>query len=351
MRFYLGIGISVAIVALAALALLGGAVAQAWAAWLGGMGVVLIAVLGPLLVRLYSRSPLSPRRPTASARRCFCGAEAAAAPVSDEFPTVSDCLRAMMSETDDNPSSLECRRSQLFQAERLALVGKLATSMAHEIRSPLTAIKMWLFAIRTAVAPNAELSRKFNIVSEEISRLEGMVRNFLEFPRPAAPTLRPQCILAIIDKTLDLAQHQIRQSRMRFLYEKPLELPQVLADPQQLEQVLLNLLNNAIEATSEGGEIRLLPTLQRVPGNGEYVVVRVQDTGPGIPEELRKRIFDPFYTTKENGTGLGLYIATQIMAQLGGKLVLERSTPGATSFAMWVPTAKTEEHEQDPRRR
>jgi signal transduction histidine kinase len=249
-------------------------------------------------------------------------------------------FRTLWAEVADTRSSLERSRSQLFQAEKLALAGKLAASMAHEIRSPLTAIKMWLYAIRTAVGPSAELNRKFDIISEEIARLEGMVRNFLEFPRPPAPNLRPECISAVLDKTFDLVRHQLRHHRIRFVCEKPAGLPDVLADAQQLEQVLLNLLNNAVEAMPEGGELRILTATERDHENRQYVVVRVQDTGPGIPEEVRERIFDPFYTTKETGTGLGLYIAAQIMARLGGRLVLEGPAPGGTSFAMWVPTAE-----------
>jgi signal transduction histidine kinase len=340
------------IVAVAALAMLSGGIAQngrmPWAAWLRGIDVTLAAVLGALFGLFFCRRRLASPRRAAEGRRSGGGEAVVVAPAPEEIRTFSECLHALMFEVGEDRSSLECRRSQLFQAERLALAGKLATSMAHEIRSPLTAIKMWLFAIRTAVAPNAELSRKFDIVSEEIARLESMVRNFLEFPRPAATTLRPQSISEVIDKTLELALHQIRQSRLHFLYDKPVGLPQVLADPQRLEQVFLNLLNNAVEATAEGRELRLLTAVERDSGGGEYVVVRVQDTGPGIPEEARARIFEPFYTTKENGTGLGLYIAAQIMAQVGGKLVLERSNPDGTSFAVWVPAARMENHEQDP---
>ena len=253
-------------------------------------------------------------------------------------------------------------RSQLFQAERLALAGKLAASMAHEIRSPLTAMKMWLFAIRTAAGPDAELQRKFDIVAEEMTRLENMVLAFLEFSRPRERTTegrrpflllseftstperryRAQCISAIIDKTWNLACHQVRHKRIRFLCDNRAGLPPVLADPQQLQQVFLNLLNNAVEATPEGGEIRFQAVLEELRGAGERVVVRVQDTGPGIPQEVRARLFEPFTTTKETGTGLGLYIASQIMARLGGKLVLESSTAAGTSFAVWIPLAPPE---------
>ena len=275
----------------------------AWAAWVDSLSMAVVAVLGALLIWLLFHV------------------------------------------------SLHRIRCQLFEAERLALAGRLAASMAHEIRSPLTAMKMWLVAIRTAARPDAELHRKFDVVAEEMDRLEGMVLAFLEFSRPATPTLRAQCIAAIIDKTVNLARHQIRHKRIRFLCDNPLGLPPVLVDPAQLQQVFLNLLNNAVEATPEGGEIRFRTALESDQRNSDRVVVRVEDTGPGIPQDARSQLFQPFSTTKEHGTGLGLYIAAQIMTRLGGKLLLETSTPRGTSFAVWIPTAKGEDHEQDPGRR
>jgi signal transduction histidine kinase len=321
-----------------------------WATWLVGGSMMLMAVLGALLIWLFFHGVLLPLRQIVADARGFSGDDGIAGEAQpDELRTVGVCLRALMSEVADTRSRLELSRTQLFQAERLALAGKLAASLAHEIRSPLTAIKMWIFAIRAAVAPSAELNRKFDIVAEEMARLERMLRNFLEFPGPTAPLLRPQCISTVIDKTFELTRHQIRQKRIRFVNNEPADLPQVLADPQHLEQVFLNLLNNAVEATAEGGEIRFLTATERQQGDGDCIVVRVQDTGPGIPDETRARIFDPFYTTKEGGTGLGLYIAAQIMAQLGGRLVLECSRPGHTSFAVWIPTVKMEDHEQNSR--
>jgi len=323
MRLPLGTTFSLAVLGVVALALLNGILALhasydriAWARWLVYASMALAAGLGALAVCLFFLGAAAPLGRTAAER----------------------------------PPRLDRSRSQLFELERLALVGKLAASMAHEIRSPLTAMKMWLFAIRTAAGQDAELHRRFDIVSGEMARLESIVGNVLEFSRPPVPTLRPQSVSAVIDKTFDLACHQIRQKRIRLSCDKPPMLPPVLADPQQLEQVFLNLLNNAVEATPEGGEIRFRAALEGDRGNGRRVVVRVQDTGPGIAESARSRIFEPFYTTKENGTGLGLYIAAQIMTRLGGRLVLEWPTPGGTSFAVWVPTAESEDHEQDPGR-
>ena len=125
-------------------------------------------------------------------------------------------------------------------------------------------------------------------------------------------------------------------------------LPPVMADADQLKQVLINVLDNAVEATNEDGEIQITIDTGCEPDDRSMVVVRVQDTGRGMPQDVRERIFEPFYTTKDDGTGLGLCIAAQIMARHGGRLVLESSTRRGTTFAVWIPIARKESHEQNP---
>ncbi len=120
-----------------------------------------------------------------------------------------------------------------------------------------------------------------------------------------------------------------------------------MADADQFKQVLINLLDNAVEATNEDGEIQISINTACEADDRTMVVVRVRDSGQGMPQDVRERIFEPFYTTKENGTGLGLCIAVQIMARHGGRLVLESSTERGTAFAVWIPIAREESHEQN----
>jgi len=247
--------------------------------------------------------------------------------------------RAVTAERAGDGSRREQNQGLLVERERLATLGRLAASLAHEIRNPLTAITMWLFSIREGVRPEGELAHKFDIVAEEIARLEGLVRNFLDCSRPPATAVRPNCVSQVIDKTLELARQLIRKKGIHLVREETAGLPLVKVDPRQLEQVFLNLLLNAIEATPAGGEIRFRTAVECDRGR-RAVVVRVQDTGEGIPEEIRARIFNAPSTTKETGTGLGLSIAGHVMAEVGGKLILEDSPPGETSFAVWIPTAE-----------
>jgi signal transduction histidine kinase len=241
-------------------------------------------------------------------------------------------------------AALERTRARLCEAEKLASAARIAAGVAHEIRNPLAAVKTWVFSIRRSLPPDAELDRKFHLISEQMARIETMLADFLEFSRPPA-ALRPQPVAALLAKTVELARYRVRQKGVRVVCDGDPSLPPVLTDPPRLEQVLINLLNNAVDATPQGGEIRLRASFDADGDGGPWVVVRVEDTGTGIPDDARPRIFEPFFTTKETGTGLGLCIAAEIAGQLGGQLVLERSAPGGTSFAVRLPAAPVREHE------
>jgi signal transduction histidine kinase len=307
------------------------------------IGVVVAVALGTLLVWLFFYGVLRPLRRMMVDARQFSGKEAVdVSQPQDELRAVGDYLSALMSDMADTRSDLKRSRQQLFQSEKLASVGKLAAGMAHEIRNPLTSMKMWLFTMRKSAGDDPELSQGFDIVSEEMARLENIVHNFLEFSRPPALKPRPQSVCEVIDKTLDLARLQIEEKNITLENQASTGLPPVMADRDQLKQVFINLLNNAVEATPQGGRIRLCTTLAGDQVNGRTVVVRVQNSGPGIPEEVRQRIFEPFFTTKEHGTGLGLCIAARIMAAHGGRLVLESAAEWGTSFAVSVPTVGKE---------
>jgi signal transduction histidine kinase len=257
----------------------------------------------------------------------------------DELRMMGNHLRTLMSDVSDTRSRLDRSRNQLLIAEKLASVGRLAASVAHEIRNPLTAMKMWLFSIREAVQGNADLVRKLGIISEEISRLESIVRDFLEFSRPQTLDCQPQDVGAVIDQTLELLGPRFQGEKIKITCTPRPALPPVMADSAQLKQVLLNLLGNAADAMADGGEIRITSNAENDADGRPMVVVRICDAGPGIPQDIKCRIFEPFFTTKEKGTGLGLCIAAQVMVRHNGGLVLESSTEKGTTFAVWMPIA------------
>lgn len=265
----------------------------------------------------------------------------------DELHLMGDYLRNLMSDTR---TRLERSRDRLLAAEKLASVGRLAAGVAHEIRNPLTAIKMWLFSAQEAAQGDVELRRKLEIVSEEIGRLESIVRHFLEFSRPPAIDLRPQKPDEIVEQTLELLRPRLTEAKIEIDYAPHGPLPEVMADGGQLKQVLINLMENAIDAMPSGGTLRVAPVLERDAEGESAVVVRISDTGQGMAEEVRTHVFEPFFTTKDSGTGLGLCIAAQVMARHGGSLVLESSTEKGTTFAVWLRLAEEDRHDKDSRR-
>ena len=233
--------------------------------------------------------------------RCDTGKESN----EDELHAMGHYLRDLMSDVTDTRSRLERSRNRLLNAEKLASVGKIAASVAHEIRNPLTAMKMWLFSIQEAAEGNADLLGKLAIVSEEIARLEGIVRNFLEFSRPPVIQCQSQDVNLVIDGTLELLGPRLQQAKIAITRASPPGLPAAMADAKQLKQVFINLLGNAADAMCHGGNVDITATVEKDADGRSMVVVRVCDTGSGMPQDVQKRIFEPFFTTKDTGRGWG----------------------------------------------
>jgi signal transduction histidine kinase len=320
--------------------------------WIVGVSGLLSLLLSGLLIWLFFARVLKPLRGMVADARLFRGDRAAGLHDSDEdeLRIMGGHLRNLMSDVSDTRSRLERSGDQLRAAEKLASVGRLAASVAHEIRNPLTAMKMWLFSIRESVHGDGELDRKFQIVSEETGRLEAIVRNFLEFSRPVMLRRQSQGIAAIINQTLELLQPRLNEARIHVETHIPEDLPPVSVDAAQFKQVLLNLLGNAADTMPAGGRIDIATTTEIDAGGQMMAVVRIRDSGTGIPTEAQHRIFEPFFTTKDTGTGLGLCIAAQVMARHGGALVLESSSGEGTTFAVWTPLAEENIRGQDPHR-
>lgn len=303
-------------------------------------------VLGTALLWLFFTGVVFPLRRIADDARLFAGnAQNASGDIgSDEMRELGHFVRLLMTNVEESRSDLEQSRSQLAQAEKLAAVGKLAASVAHEIRNPLTSMKMWLYSLRRAVGQNPDLQEKISIVSDETVRLENIVRQFLEFSRPPQMKLSRHPIGELLDKTLELLKYRIEEHNIRVIRQPEPVVPDVLADAEQLKQVLMNLIHNAVEAMEDGGEIRI--SVEPETRNGEPVLaVRIADNGPGMSSDQYDRAFEPFFTTKSEGTGLGLCIAASIMARHGGGLTLEPSSAGGTECIVTIPTIEGRRYE------
>jgi signal transduction histidine kinase len=320
--------------------------------WVVGISSLLTLLLGGLLLWLFYYRVLVPLQGMVADVQLYRGTPQANGVTGqeDELRMIGDHLRNLMSDVSDTRSRLERSRNQLLVAEKLASVGKLAASVAHEIRNPLTAMKMWVFSIEEAVAGNANVVRKLAIISEEIARLESIVRNFLEFSRPPVLHCQPLDVASVVDQTLEFLGPRFQGEKITITRSSGSQLPPVMADAAQLKQVLLNILCNAADAMAGGGNVQISSSAEKDAEGRPMVVVRVGDTGPGMPPDVQRRIFEPFFTTKENGTGLGLCIAAQVMVRHGGGLVLESSSEKGTVFALWIPIAVEEAHAENPPR-
>jgi len=211
----------------------------------------------------------------------------------------------------------------LRRAERLKSLGEMAAGMAHEVKNPLAAIRSSAQMLTGRLSgKDAELA---SIVVNEVDRLNRVVNDFLDYARPA-PLRREQVLLSVLlDSCLELLSPVISEAAVTVTRRYPPDERRVSVDPGQLRQVLLNLLLNAVQATGNGEGTREVMLDLRQDGRSTQVSVR--DAGPGIPADKLRQVFEPFYSTKPAGTGLGLPIAQRIVSEHGGKLLLE-SAPG-----------------------
>jgi signal transduction histidine kinase len=233
---------------------------------------------------------------------------------------------------------LKQRQEQLIRSEKMAALGQLSAGVAHEIRNPLTSIKIFIQALEKAIDPDENQQEDFRIIKKEIDRLNEIVVRFLNFARPEEPEFQPVNMAELLMDTLNLLMARIKNSGIHLELSVSPDLPLVGGDPKQLDQVLLNLLLNAVEAMPNGGTLRVHAALQAVPETqGNVLQLVIQDTGPGIKEQDQAYLFDPFFTTKEGGTGMGLSIAYSIVQKHNGQIEVESKEGQGASFILSLP--------------
>ncbi|ACG73200.1 signal transduction histidine kinase, nitrogen specific, NtrB [Anaeromyxobacter sp. K] len=244
---------------------------------------------------------------------------------------------------------------QMKERDRLAALGEMSAGLAHEIRNPLAAIKAAIQYLDPRKVPEDD-REFFEIVVEEVNRLNGVVTQFLDYSRPLKPSLAPTQVNEVLEKTFKLLQAEVPES-VRLELELAEWLPRVQADAEQLKQVFLNLALNAFQAMPHGGRLTVSTKLARDElafwregaRRADVVEIRFRDTGPGIPDDARESIFVPFYTTKEKGTGLGLAICQRIVKAQQGTIVV-RSAPGeGAEFLIALPGLHEERPAEAPR--
>jgi signal transduction histidine kinase len=235
-------------------------------------------------------------------------------------------------------------RAQVARQEKLASLGVLAAGVAHEIRNPLTAIKFRLFSLKKSLPAEMAKNEDAGVIASEISRLERIVRDFLQFARPSDPALGDVSVRAILREVADLLRPQLEKDGIALQLEASPDF-WVRADAQQIKQVLINLVRNAADSIEHNGVIVLRARQESgfARKKPSSVLMEVSDNGKGMPPEVRKRLFDPFFTTKEGGTGLGLPIAARIVERHGGELRYQTEVRRGTTFSIVLPRLEKNE--------
>jgi len=295
--------------------------------------VVIVFLLGIFLAFIFSSQILGPLRRLASK----AVREGDVYTSENEVKAISRSIRGLLEDVDHRQSELEKSQGILLQAEKMALVGKLAAGTSHSIRNPLTSVKMRLFSLSRSLELDANQKEDFDVISEEITHIDTIVENFLEFSRPPRLKMRTVNPKHVVDLAIKLLQHRLESYGVRIRLDRKQSVPDIQIDPEQLKEVLVNLIINACESMHDGGLIIISEGVTGTESSGQMIEIRITDNGPGIPKSIQDKVFQPFFSTKEEGTGLGLSIAVRIIEQHGGSLKLTSKQGEGTTFIMSLP--------------
>ncbi len=233
---------------------------------------------------------------------------------------------------------------RLTRYERMAVAGQMAAAFAHEVGSPLSAISTHLELMEEESGCSGEALRRVRLIQEQVNRITGFVEELLSETRTAVHAISRVQLNDVLNQLLLFLSQHLDRHNIRIESSLQPDLPQIEANTQELQQVFLNLLNNAAEAMPDGGTVRVVTRAERGTTEHDVVVAAISDTGIGIPPEEQGQIFEPYFSTKElrGGTGLGLSIAARIVRQHGGTIELE-SAPGAgATFTIRFPAIPAE---------
>jgi two-component system NtrC family sensor kinase len=257
---------------------------------------------------------------------------------------VGDHLGRLNTELEENKALLEARiaersrqlqeaQAHVLHQEKMAAFGLLAAGIAHEVGNPLTSISS-LVQILQRRDNDAYTQEKLTLVSGQLQRIQNILRELVTFNRPASTVHTRFALAEVVDEALNIAKYYKRTKGRHIDRQVPVDLPPLWGVRDQLVQVFLNLVLNAIDATAKGGHIDI-----HVQEKGAGLEVTVHDDGPGIPPEDVGRLFQPYFTTKKHGTGLGLFVTRKLVSDHGGSVSFSAAPDQGTTFRVWLPVA------------
>jgi signal transduction histidine kinase len=249
----------------------------------------------------------------------------------------------LASSFNEMADSLKEQMHQMQRAEQMTTFGQMAAGLVHEIKNPLAGIKAAIELMAEEIALSAENKDILSKVISEIRRIEALMKSLLDFARPPKPHFMQVNLNHILEGTLDFlikqpSSSQKKKEPIAIIQDLDPQLPEIVADPQQLRQTFINLLLNAHEAISHEGTI----TVKTSHNSSSAIEISISDTGKGISKDVFEKIFQPFFTTKTKGTGLGLAISKQLIEQHGGTISAENNPDGGATFRIKIPLVPPE---------
>lgn len=288
------------------------------------LAVLLVLIERPLEELIHTIGRV--RRGDLSARVTFAKRE-------DDVGQLGRQFNDMIQQLDENRMEIEdLHQREMARAEHLATLGELAAGLAHEIRNPLAGIAGVVDIMGRELPTNSASRTVIGDVHREILHIQAILNDLLSYARPRPPNFHPANLNTTIEQAVVLSRQQVRTKPIQVTFEPNPALPLVEHDPALIQQVALNLLLNGIQAISGTGEVHVALSQER-----DAVVIQVSDTGRGIPAEALPRIFKPFFTTRTEGTGLGLSLANSIVQSHGGRIDVTSAPGKGSQFKVSLP--------------
>jgi PAS domain S-box-containing protein len=241
-----------------------------------------------------------------------------------------------------NISEAKQLESQLLIKNKMLSLGRVAAGIAHEIRNPLTGINTYLYTIEDLCQSDRLESQDMEVIRQILgqiqvasNKIESVIKRVMDFSKPGAPKMVRTDINTSLEEAINLSSVTLRKKGIKFETSLSADLPRCYADPHLIEQVVLNLINNAAKAMEKGRGNKIVAITSSAKNN--TLSIQVADSGPGVPDDLRDKIFDPFFTTTDEGSGIGLNIAQRIVADHNGAISLHTSQWGGAEFRIELP--------------